>query len=313
MASTLKHLLKHWIVLEDGGMGDYVYIRRIGPPVLPSQIRFLSRALQEELKKLSDDSLYRDVAKMVRERLNKLRASEDYAWVEQPPTEQTSYLFVKIIDMVNACGNDTLGQPSMVGEVWLVSPSDHGHAQMDRVFRSCGWRECVQTIQDWLDENQVDACDGDDPEIIIDRPDFLAKPPKYDIGQMFAEMLESYGCKANLHSSVSDDTVTEKNFYNGLNEEGRPFKALLRELLVTANEYAADAAKLNDTLDTKIVNRLGQTARQAASGDVQGYLVTLKNSIPMSELTPAQRIIMKMYGVSTHTLDGTPIDPRLRS
>jgi hypothetical protein len=79
---------------------------------------------------------------------------------------------------------------------------------------------------------------------------------------MFAEMLESYGSKANLHSTVSEDTVTEKNIYSDINEKGRPFKALLRELLTVANEYAADAAKLNHTLDTKIVNGLGQTAQK---------------------------------------------------
>jgi hypothetical protein len=201
----------------------------------------------------------------------------------------------------------------MVGEVLLVTPGDYGHAQMNSVFQSCGWSECITNLQEWVYENIVDAGEGDGPLIIIDRPDFVTKPPKYDIGQTLAEMLESYGHKAHLHSSVSDDTVTEKNIYSDIDEKGRPFKALLRELLTVANEYATDADKLNHTLDHKIVNRLGQTARQAASGDVQGYLVALKNSVPLSELTPEQRIVLKTYGVSTHTLDGTPIDPQLRS
>lgn len=263
MASTLKHLLKHWHVLADGGSGTWLWVRRVGDRITKSM----------------------------------LEHDEVAAWVAPNGPHRTTpnptYLFVEIIDMVDACGRDMLDQLSLCGEVFSVDPLSYNKAAAVEAFESAYGN--VLDLDDMFDDEEDESKDGS------------------DVGFFLAEIHASYGHKAPLYSSSGGITVTEKNLHDRSIDKGHPkFNALLRELLLEANRYAEDSAELERTLDTKIVNKLGQTARSFADGTEAHFAHLEELKYGGAPLTPEQELVLKMTGACAHTLGGTPIPASLR-
>lgn len=267
MAITTTRLLKGWTQTESGGSGTWLWVRRIGDLLKPCDLEGEGGPIPTIFMKDS-------------------RAA---------PT----YLFIEIIDMVDACGRDMLEQLDLSGEVYLVEPERYGARDLNSAFQSCGWDGIKDIVEEFVDS------DDDDETPSETKPNCAAVP---DIGLLYADFLRSYGNKSPLHSASGGRIVTEKNLHDGVDE--RRVYALLRKLLVEANQYIADNTALQATLDTKVVNKMGQTSREFAGG-IDSTWDTLRRIQSMGDnATPAQKIVLKMYKNAGQTLcgDKVPLD-----
>lgn len=215
--------------------------------------------------------------------------------------EAPTYLFIEIQDMVDACGRDMLGQLNLAGEVYLVEPSRYSARDLKSAFESCGGDGIKDLIEEFVDSEYT----GVSSKI----PGGPASVP--DIGLLYADFLRSYGKKARLHSTSGGRIVTEKNLHDGVDEGSKGFSQLLRELLTEANQYATDNVKLETTLDTRVVNKLGETARQCAGG-IDSHWDTLRSiQAKGDKATREQKLYLKMtMNSSGQTLGGdiVPLD-----
>lgn len=277
MAITTTRLLKGWTQTESGGSGTWLWVQRTGPLLKPEDLVDVGG----ELPVISMYSKVHDPNK------------------NPPPV----YLFIEIIDMVDACGKDMLEQLDLSGKVYLVEPGRYGARDLNSAFQSCGWDGIKDMVEEFVDSG--DDVEDDDETSSETQPNRGAIP---DIGLLYADFLRSYGHKSPLHSASGGRIVTEKNLHDGVDERG--VRALLRELLVEANQYIADNTALQATLDTKVVNKTGQTSREFAGG-IDSTWDTLRRIQDMGdEATPAQKLVLKMYKNAGQTMGGdkVPLD-----
>ena len=127
---------------------------------------------------------------------------------------------------------------------------------------------------------------------------------------MLAEVLHSYGTKSPVWSGDAG-RLNEHNFHDSPGEGHRPFRDL-RAVARREAEALLDADYRDNLLDTKIVNKLGQTAREYAGG-TEGLWDSLRRIAANPEATPEQALMLKMYGKAGQTLGGDIVPADLRN
>jgi hypothetical protein len=127
---------------------------------------------------------------------------------------------------------------------------------------------------------------------------------------MLAEVLHSYGAKSPMWSGEAG-RVNERNVYDSPDERHRPFRDIRAEARREA-EALLDADHRDEVLDTRIVNKLGQTAREYANG-MEGLWSALRRIAADPEATPEQALMLKMYGKAGQTLGGDAVPADLRN
>lgn len=279
MATTTKRLLNGWTQQESGGSGTWLWVQRIGTLLKPED--------------LVDTGGELPIISM------KDRVSAPM------------YLFIEITDMVDACGRDMLDQYGLAGEVYLVEPGRYGARDLKSVFESCGWEGIKDIVEEFIEDGENEDAEGSaDTGYELFKPQIAPDTDEIDvidIGLIYADLHRNYRHKSNLHSASGGRIVTEKNLHDGVAEGSKGFSALLRELLTEANGYVSDKLKLETTLDTRVVNKLGQTSREFAGG-IDSTWDTLRNIQALGDkATPSQKIVLKMYQNGGQTLGGNKV------
>ena len=193
--------------------------------------------------------------------------SGTWLWVRESGEK---FIFVEIIDMVDACGRDATME--LCASVDIVAPSDLSPTTIQSAIQSCGWM-------------------GAD----VDNPLHLA------------EILHSYGAKAPMWSEDGGKSAEESDGLS-VDEDSEEFEALLFAALEEAETYLDDAFT-EQALDSRVVNNLGQTARQFMDGHEGLYETLIDIKRKGDKATPDQQLALKMYQNAGATLAGPiPID-----
>ena len=139
--------------------------------------------------------------------------------------------------------------------------------------------------------------------------DFLYKVEGGPTPLMLAEILHSYGAKSPMWSGEAGK-VNERNYYDRPGEGHRPFRDL-RAVARRKAEALLDADTRDNLLDTRIVNKLGQTAREYAGGPGAMW-GTLRRIAANPEATPEQALMLTLYAGARRTLGGDVVPADLR-
>lgn len=190
--------------------------------------------------------------------------------------DSLAYVFIEVLHMVGCCGRDAQSR-------WDVSVSvvDLFTTSMDQVvdaMRSCG-------------------CDEElDFKLELDR-------------LRMAEMLYSCGAKSPMWNEAGGKPTFDS--YGNCNEDYDENCPHFRRLRKEAREFAeekllADDEQRNHLMDTKVVNAIGQTAREYAGG-IEETWNTLRRIRDDPNATPQQKLVLKMYQGAKQTLGAGPV------
>ena len=184
-----------------------------------------------------------------------------------------TYVFIEIMDYPAAAGRDAEFQ-------WCADVSSVDLESSDPEMIASALGSCGQE---------------DDP------PDMSTESGRLAL----AEMLHSHGAKSPLW----DDLAGKPREHAG--EHSKDFKAI-RAAARRVAEDMLDDAKRDNALDTRIVNKIGQTARQYASGTagLWDHLRTIRDA--GENATPEQKLVLRMYSKCEQTLGAGPIPEDLR-
>ena len=185
------------------------------------------------------------------------------------------FLFIEIMDLPDMMGRDATVRWS--AQVDVVDLNAATPRMISDAVNSCGG--------DWFDEGETTPF-------------------------MLAEVLHSYGTKSPVWSGDAG-RLNEHNFHDSPGEGHRPFRDL-RAVARREAEALLDADYRDNLLDTKIVNKLGQTAREYAGG-TEGLWDSLRRIAANPEATPEQALMLKMYGKAGQTLGGDIVPADLRN
>lgn len=184
-----------------------------------------------------------------------------------------SYVFIEILDLVGYMGRDATAQ--WCAEVSVVDLANATSEALTEAARSC----CSDDRDEW--------------------PGFES----WNDRLAWACILRDYGHKSPMWSGEAGkprrDACEDKAFRSLRAAARREAEALLD----------GDTREL--ALDTKIVNAIGQTAREYASG-TDGLWTALRRIKDDPNATPAQRLVVGMYGACETTLGAGPIPADLR-
>lgn len=184
------------------------------------------------------------------------------------------YVFIEILDLPEYMGKEaTVRWCASVDVVDIFATSPE---TIDSAMRSCGF-----------DEAEIE------PTPLI-----------------LAEVLHSYGAKSPMWSGDAG-RVNEHNFYDHPDERHRPFRDIRAEARREA-EALLDADYRDEMLDTRIVNAIGQTAREFADG-TPGLWSALRRIAADPDASPSQKLVLKMYGNAGQTLGGDVVPADLRN
>jgi len=193
-----------------------------------------------------------------------------------------TFFFIDITDMPAACGRDaTYRWCASVDVVELLNASQ---STIQSAMRSCGYEHKLHMMME---------------------SDRLA----------LAEMLWQHGAKAPAWSDEGgkitfDDYGNVKEFYN---ENCPEFRRLRKEAVEFCEETLFDESNRNDFLMNRIVNKLGQSAREYANG-TDGLWDSLRKIKEMGdEANPDQKLMLKIYANAETTLGAGPIPDDLRN
>jgi hypothetical protein len=118
-----------------------------------------------------------------------------------------------------------------------------------------------------------------------------------------AEMLHGYGTKSPMQSACGG---VRKDRWDTPGEGCHAFRRLRKEAREFAEAELLDSESRDRLLDTKIVNGLGQTAREYAQGTA-GLWAALRRIQSDENPTPEQRIILGVYQKAGRTLGAGPV------
>jgi hypothetical protein len=193
-----------------------------------------------------------------------------YLYVKSPAP--LVYVFIEIIDLVDACGRDATARwCASVDVVDLNSISPETQAS---ALHSCGW-EGIEDIEDPADRMRA-----------------------------LAEVCHSHGAKSPMWSGDAG-VVNERNRHDSPGEEHRPFRDIRAEARREAELLCREDYR-EEQLDTRIVNRIGQTAREYANG-TEGMWAALRRIQADPNASKEQRIVLRMYGKAGQTLGAGPV------
>jgi len=130
---------------------------------------------------------------------------------------------------------------------------------------------------------------------------------------VMAEALFSEGSHAPLWSGEAGRITSPDEYYEPGNENGRSFRGLRKEAREYVEAHLLEAEARDQLIDTKVVNKIGQTAREYAAG-TEGLFTALDRIRKAGpNITPEQRLVLQMYGKADHTLGGDAIPERFKS
>lgn len=187
----------------------------------------------------------------------------------------TSYVFIEIMDLVDAMGHEATSQ--WCGQVSIVDVAGASS----------------QTLID-----AARCCSGDDRS---EWPGFDSEADRLH----WACMLRDYGAKAPMWTGEAGKPREYAS------ETSKDFRALRAEARREA-EALLDDAHREAMLDSRVVNAIGQTAREYASG-TEGLWTALRRIKENPEATPAQRLFVSIHGKCGDTLGAGPIPSDLRT
>lgn len=188
------------------------------------------------------------------------------------------YLGISIISLPEYCGRSAIDGPYWSGDLVLVDLMALPYGEQIAALRSCygdTWPDFADTVavrQDLL----VSCC--------------LSHGSYAPLG------LDSGGdVKIDSYGDMIEQTPDSKGF--------RGVRKRLREI---GDAFARDAGSLERTLDNRIVNSLGQTAREYGQG-TEGLWSKLRDIRDDGDASDEQKLIFKMYHGCTDTLADVPI------
>lgn len=181
------------------------------------------------------------------------------------------FVFIEVIDLPAYCGSDADCQ--WCAEVAVVDLGCCSPEAMAESLRSCGPDEC---------------------------PD----PTTPEGRLVIAEAMRDYGHKAPMWSDSAGNVVDPHDRPN----ENRAFTTL-RAAARRAAEALFDDERREAELDTRVVNRIGQTARQYMQGDLWGRLREIKDD---PNATEEQKLVLRMYQGAGRTLGGEEVPADLK-
>ena len=203
--------------------------------------------------------------------------SGQWLWVVR---DGLSYIFLEVIDLVEYMGRDAT-------EVWSASVS-----VVDLITTP------LETVA-----SAIRSAGAEDMEL-----DFKKESDRLAI----AEMCYSHGAKAPLWDGFARDIKDiEKERFADRSDHDPEFLKLRKE----AREFAEtlfDEAERNEQLDNKVVNALGQTAREYANGTVALWDSLRRIQALGDDATDAQKLMLKMYAGAERTLGGNMIPEDLK-
>lgn len=192
------------------------------------------------------------------------------------PAGAIVWVFIRIDDMVDSCGKDA--ESYFSADVAVVNQLDIPVKTVDDAIRSCGMFEYIHDVEvekRWL---------------------------------MIAQCCFDYGAKSPCWEG-SSSPINKKNKdwkWNVPSDNSPTFLRLRAEARRFAEENLFDAEKRNELLDTKIVNALGQTAREYARG-TEGLWDSLRKIKDDPNATPEQQMILATYQKAGQTLGAGPV------
>jgi hypothetical protein len=187
------------------------------------------------------------------------------------------WVFIGIDDMVDCCGRDTDFYFS--AQVSVVDVLNTPQETVNSALSSCG-------AESWLHDLPKDQR-------------FLAA----------AQCMFDYGAKAPCWEGSSPTINKEKNKdwqWSVPSDSSPTFTRLRAAARRFAEENLLDEEKRNELLDTRVVNKLGQTARQFAGGteSLWGTLRRIKEDPNASE---EQKLVLRLYQGAGQTLGAGPV------
>jgi hypothetical protein len=199
----------------------------------------------------------------------------DYKCATKLPGEGRVYAFVEVMDMDDACGKDNEGHDKYCLEVAIVDLDAIGSENIRSALDSYGWTGSGWSgLPDGFTSEQWRALPWEDQKLVRN------SLPLPDNDLAIAEACFSHGNKAPVHSESSNNR-------GKLIAEGR------RE----AREMSLDEDLLENRMG-KVVNKLGSTAAEFMTGDIQS---AVQRGVEKGEVTA--RIFAKMYGVPQDQID----------
>jgi hypothetical protein len=184
--------------------------------------------------------------------------------------------------------------------------------RMDDMVEAMGkeatyWFHCDVGI---VDLNQAMECGTLEEALnFCDAKSWMPDLPEESHPLAMAQCLFDSGAWSPLWQDGSPEIDKDDNDdwqYDAPGDDDPEFVDLLEAGRKWAEENLLDEESRDHWLDTKIVNRIGQTAREFAGG-TNTMWEKLRQIKDDSNATPEQKIILKMYSSCCHTLDGTPI------
>lgn len=203
--------------------------------------------------------------------------SGSWQWVAR---RGLTYIFLDIMDLVDAMGKEAPRYWS--GQVSVVDLGSVTVESLRAVLNSHG--------------------------AIVDDLDFREESARLAI----AQMLRGDGVRAPI---LSEDRGEIRRDRDGdiveVSKHGRDFRGLRLALRREGERLFSDEVREGE-LDTKIVNGLGQTAREYAGG-IDGLWSALRRARDAGDAaTPEQRIALMTYGAVDRTIGGEPVPEDLR-
>jgi hypothetical protein len=202
-------------------------------------------------------------------------------WLYARPLDSASpagaivWVFICIDDMVDSCGRDA--DYYFNASVSVVDLLSIGVKAQEDALRSCdaqSWIHDLPTEKKWLS---------------------------------VAQCCHDYGAKSPCWEGTSPTINKEKDWQWNVPSDSSPtFTRLRAAARRFAEERLLDAESRNRLLDNRIVNKLGQTAREFANG-TEGLWDALRRIKRSANATEEQKLILKMYQGAGQTLGAGPV------
>jgi len=201
-------------------------------------------------------------------------------WVYAREVAPMTWVFLRIDDMVDSCG----------GEATYYFHCDVGVVDLRQGTESGSLTEAMK------------SCDADS---------WMHDLPEENRPLAMAQCLFDHGAWSPLWQEGSpeiDKEADEDWKFNVPDEDDPVFSDLLEAGRKWAEENLLDEGSRDHLLDTKIVNKIGQTAREFAGG-TNSLWDTLRRIKDDPNATKEQKLLLKMYQNAKQTLGAGPVPP----
>jgi hypothetical protein len=216
-------------------------------------------------------------------------------WLYAKEVSGLIFVFIEIDDLVDSCGGDADHRwAAQVSVVDLIQASPDVIAS---ALRSCGWENDavfdVKADGGWAGAINFDI--------------------RTEQGRLnLAECLHSYGARSPMYSEDAGPVIDRGWGPENPYDDSDPYFVRLRARCRRyAEENLFDKARREELLDTQIVNRIGQTAREYAQGMEGVWAALARVKEDPESATPEQKLTLRMYQKAGRTLGGDSVPPEL--